>query len=117
MSQYDRVAMGERIRKRRISMGYNNQAEFAEKLGISNNHLSNIENGVNNTTLDVLITLCELLKTTPDYFLLGNMRTNNIPQNIYDGLLLCTEADVKLVDHIVKYMTEENQDGFSRKHV
>ena len=116
MCQYDRVSMGKRIKKRRIGMGYT-QAELAEKLDISNNHLSSIEKGANNTTLDMLTKICEILKTTPDYFMLGNMRTNNIPQNIMDCLLLCTEEDIELIDYIVKQMAERNQNRFSKKHV
>lgn len=116
MCKYDRVAMGKRIRARRKNMGIS-QKDLAELIGISDNHMSSIEKGANNTTLDVLIRLCEVLKTTPDFFLLGNMRTNNIPQNIYENLLLCTEVDVKLVDHIVKYMAVENQDEYSKKYI
>ena len=73
--------------------------------------------GVNSTTLDVLTTLSELLNTTPDYFMLGNMRTNNVPQDIMDCLLLCSESDIELVAHIVKHMAERNQDNFSKKHI
>lgn len=116
MCQYDRVSMGKRIKKRRLSMGYT-QAELAEKLEISNNHLSGIEKGASNTTLDMLMKLCEILKTTPDYFLLGNMRTNNVPQNIMECLLLCTEEDLELIDCIVKRMAERNQNAFSKKHI
>ena len=49
------------------------QAELAETLEISNNHMSSIENGRQKPSLDTFIRLCDCLNVTPDYLLLGSM--------------------------------------------
>lgn len=43
------------------------QAELAETLEISNNHMSSIENGRQKPSLDTFIRLCDCLNVTPDY--------------------------------------------------
>ncbi|WP_274421400.1 helix-turn-helix domain-containing protein [Blautia sp. XA-2221] len=45
------------------------QEYVAEKLGVSNGHYSNIENGRKTCTLQTLIQLCEILDTTPNELL------------------------------------------------
>lgn len=47
------------------------QEKLAEKIGISKNHLSNIERGNNIPTLKFLFDICNVLGETPDYYLLG----------------------------------------------
>ena len=62
------------------------QAELAERLNISNNHMPSIENGRQKPSLDIFIQICNLLNVTPDYLLLGSMHAYNIPQDIIDKL-------------------------------
>jgi len=93
--------IGNRIRARRKSCNIK-QSELAEKIGISLSHMSGIENGRQHPSIYVLIRLSEILGVTPDYFLLGNIRTHNIPQNIVETLYLCDESMLPLVDLIVK---------------
>ena len=73
--------MGKRIKLRRNELKIK-QAELAETLGISNNHMSSIETGKERPSMEVFINICEELKVTPDYLLLGTMHANDIPQNI-----------------------------------
>ncbi|WP_044991042.1 helix-turn-helix domain-containing protein [Schaedlerella arabinosiphila] len=75
--------MGSRIKIRRIELRIK-QAELAERLNISNNHMSSIENGRQKPSLDIFIQICNLLNVTPDYLLLGNMHAYNIPKDIID---------------------------------
>lgn len=60
------------------------QEKLAEKIGISKNHLSNIERGNNVPTLKFIFDICNILGETPDYYLLGAIsnETNNIEQII-----------------------------------
>ena len=100
--------MGKRIRLRRKELGYS-QNKLAELLDISNNHLSAIENGREKPSLEKFVTLCELLKTTPDFFLLGVLHSYNVSQNISNNLRLCSSEDIKLIAQIVELMVIRNQ--------
>lgn len=79
------VEIGNRIAQRRIHAGIK-QTNLAETVGISNNYLSSIERGKERPSLEILVSICNALHVTPDYLLMGNMHSNNIPQNITDGL-------------------------------
>ena len=76
--------MGNRIKIRRKELRIK-QAELAERLNISNSHMSSIENGRQKPSLDIFIRICDLLNVTPDYLLLGSMHAYNIPQDIIDS--------------------------------
>ena len=69
--------LGKRITQRRHELGYK-QCTLAEKAGISNNYLSNIENGRSIPSLETFADICIALSITPDFLLLGTIRTNNI---------------------------------------
>ena len=66
------------------------QNTLAEKTNLSNNHISNIENGYSVPGIETFAKICNALNITPDYLLLGTLKSNNIPQNIVDKLNLCT---------------------------
>lgn len=87
--------MGIRIKVRRKELKIK-QAELAETLEISNNHMSSIENGRQKPSLDTFIGICRCLNVTPDYLLLGTMHAYNIPQDILDKLRLCSQSDIEL---------------------
>lgn len=56
------VEMGKRIRARRLSLKMK-QMELAEKVDISNNHISSIERGIERPGLDSFIRICDVLCT------------------------------------------------------
>ena len=109
------IEMGNRIKLRRKELRIK-QSELAEKLDISNNHISSIENGREKPSLEILLGICEELKVTPDFLLLGNMHANNIPQDIIDGLRLCNEEDIELMRKIVEIMINRNQNNWNEKN-
>lgn len=92
--------MGKRIAKRRKEMKMK-QNVLAEKAEISNNYLSNIENGKSIPSLDVLMTICDCLNTTPDTILIGTAKTDNIPLKITENLKICNES---MLEDISKYI-------------
>lgn len=111
------TGIGQRIAKRRIQMGLK-QNVLAERIGISNNYLSSIERGKEKPSLEIIVKICIELQVTPDYLLMGNMYSNNIPQNIADGLRLCTEEDLSLLSVIMSHMVDRqsqkwNNDNFA----
>lgn len=97
------VEMGKRIAARRQSLGLS-QNVLAEKIDISTNHLSNIERGREKPSFDVLVGLCNTLRVTPDYLLMGSMHPQGVPQNLIDGLALCTAEDIALMETLVHHM-------------
>ena len=101
--------LGIRIKKRRRELNLK-QNELSEMLGISNNYLSNIENGHSIPSLEVFSDICIKLKITPDLLLLGVIRVDNIPENIKDNLKLCTNEELKLIDGIIRCILE-NRNG------
>ena len=110
------LEMGNRIATRRRHLGIS-QNLLAEKIGISNNHMSNIERGREKPSFDVLISLCNALRVTPDYLLMGSMHPQGVPQNLVDSLSLCTDEDIALLETIVSHMvlrqeTKWNNDNF-----
>lgn len=112
---YERI--GQRIAKRRMQTGLK-QNVLAERIGISNNYLSSIERGKEKPSLEIIVNICNALQVTPDYLLMGNMHSNNVPQNIVDGLRLCSEEDLSLLTAVMQYMVERqgkkwNNDNFA----
>lgn len=100
--------MGTRIQTRRKELKIK-QAELAELLDISNNHMSSIENGRQKPSLDTFIEICKHLNVTPDYLLLGTMYAYNIPQDIADKLRLCSQADITLARDFIELLVKRNQ--------
>ena len=99
--------MGNRIKIRRKELRIK-QAELAEQLNISNNHMSSIENGRQKPSLDIFIRICNLLNVTPDYLLLGNMHAYNIPQDIIDKLRLYNQSDIELAGDFIELLVKRN---------
>ena len=89
------------------------QAELAETLEISNNHMSSIENGRQKPSLDTFIRLCDCLNVTPDYRLLGSMHAYNLPQDILDKLRLCSQEDIILARDFIELLVKRNR----KKHI
>ena len=115
--EIDYPAIGKRIANRRKQLGLK-QNILAEKLNMSNNYLSGIERGNEKPSLEVLVKICNSLQVTPDYLLMGNMYSNIVPQNIINGLQLCTEEDILLLNAIMQHLVERrskkwNSDNFT----
>lgn len=98
--------LGKRIAQRRRDLGYK-QNQLAEKAEISNNYLSNIETGRSIPSLTTFATICSCLNTTPDNFLLGTIRTDNIPQSITDNLKLCNAESLSLINNFIQILINQ----------
>lgn len=96
--------MGSYRRKEKIS-----QKELAKSVGISvgisNNYLSNIENGYTIPSLETFTELSVTLGKTPDFFLLGHIR-EDIVGNIEDSLKLCSKERLNLIYKIVELLKD-----------
>lgn len=100
--------LGKRIAQRRRDLGYK-QNELAEKADLSNNYLSNIENGHSIPSLTTFVEICIQLNTTPDMFLLGTVKTNDIPQNVIDNLKLCDDKSLALINDIIQCVLKQQK--------
>lgn len=49
------------------------QEELAEQVGLSKNHISNIECGKSMPTTRFILQICSILGETPDYYLIGKI--------------------------------------------
>lgn len=113
MNQYRE--MGQRIKLRRKELKIK-QSELAEYLDISNNHISSIENGKQKPSMDIFIRLCEELKVTPDFLLLGSMHASNIPLDILDKLQLCNQDDIELAKNFIELLVERNKNSWNKNN-
>ena len=100
--------MGTRMKRRRKELKMS-QAELAEKVNVSNNHISSIETGKQIPSLTTFVKICEQLDTTPDFLLLGSLHTDNLPKNIYDALALCNKKDLPLIQDIVENFVSKRE--------
>lgn len=62
------IAFGKRIRSRRRSMRLT-QEQVAEQVGISLSFLGHIERGTRKASLETLVSICNVLKTSPSVLL------------------------------------------------
>lgn len=99
--------MGIRIKTRRKELKIK-QAELAEMLGISNNHMSSIENGKQKPSMDIFIGICRYLNVSPDYLLLGSFHAHNVPQDILEQLRLCSPDDIELAKEFIELLVKRN---------
>lgn len=67
MSYDDKKFIGEKIRKARLSAGLT-QYELAEKIGLTEKHVSNIERGLNFFALNNFFRFIEVLGLSLEYF-------------------------------------------------
>lgn len=112
---FDRKILGKRIAARRKQSGLKQNVP-AERLDISNNHMSGIENGKENPSLDLLLRICAELNVTPDYLLLGNLHAGNVPKNVIDILENCDEDDLAVIREVAeRFLLLRNGSGDSDK--
>lgn len=98
--------IGNRIRTRRKELGIK-QIDLAERIDVSVTHMSAIERGVQHPSLYKIVRISEELNTTPDFFLLGTVRTRNIQRNIIERLLTCDESIVDLAIKLIFVLDDE----------
>ena len=92
---FDYITMGQRIKQRRKELNMT-QADFAEKLGISQNHISAIECGSQHLSFELFVSICNTLSINPDYLINGCTHLSNTPLQVMDNLTLCDDTSVEL---------------------
>lgn len=102
MELYDRLAVGERIRKRRLLLGMT-QEELAEKVGRAYKYCQDIERGTCGMSIDTLLKLSFSLNISLDFLMFGTQdrleeRTPQLlleQEALLDMLGVCSERKRK----------------------
>lgn len=68
-----------------------------------------IAHGYSVPSMETFAKICNALSVTPDYLLLGNLKSNNIPQNIVDKLNLCNPRSLSFVSKFIDWILEEQK--------
>ncbi|WP_027085819.1 helix-turn-helix domain-containing protein [Cohnella panacarvi] len=97
MSDYDKKAVGERIRTRRKALNIS-QEEFAERIGRVPKFCADIERGQTGMSIETMLSICSLLKMSPNHLLLGTSdqtKPHDETELIIAALEQCTEKQRK----------------------
>lgn len=103
-NNYDVKEFGTRIRKIRKERGMT-QEELANKLMITGESVSNIENGKTNCMPEHIVHICEIFDVSADYFYFGTeIQTQIKPgvEEIFSMLNDCSKEDLERVTQMVK---------------
>ena len=92
----DYQLLGKRVLQLRKEKGWS-QERLAEKSGISNNYVSNIENCYSIPSLETLMKLCDAFQITPNDLLLGVSQENKsyLNRDIAELLEQCSAQEKK----------------------
>lgn len=101
--------LGSRIMQRRKYLGIK-QSELAEKLGVSDNQISNIENGKSFPRLNSFVKLCRILDCNSDYLLAGVMK-KNVDENIIDMIASCSLEEQKVIWKLIDCYIHRNDNN------
>ena len=104
-----RIIVGSRIMQRRKQLCIK-QSELAEKIGVSNNQISNIENGKSFPKLGNFICICNILNCNADYFLSGILK-DSVVENITDMLSSLSVEEQKTVRRLLDCYIHRNDNG------
>ena len=100
--------MGERISAKRKSMKWT-QEELAEKLGVSTQMISNLEQGKKAIRPENLVKLCETLSMSADEVLFGCAAVREMPQKTRELLAEIEKLPPELAEHVLQIVRALNQ--------
>lgn len=84
---------GERVKEIRKALGLTLD-KFGEKLGVTKQTVSRIENGVNNLTDQMALAICREYNVNYDYLMAGDGEMfDNLPETVLDELCLQYDLD------------------------
>lgn len=87
------MTYGERVKEIRKALGLTLD-KFGEKLGVTKQTVSRIENGVNNLTDQMAISICREYNVNYDYLMAGDGEMfDNLPETVLDELCLQYDLD------------------------
>lgn len=102
----DYKEIGRRIAKRRKELGLK-QYEVCEMIDVNYKYISNLETGRSAPSLELIMSLCEALQTTPDYFLTGTEKNRSVDKKMSEKISGLTSENKSLLDGIIDLMLEK----------
>lgn len=99
--------IGVRIKQYREAKSLS-QEELGEMISISNRHLSKVETGTKNPSLNLIIDVANALGVTPDNLLGDYLDVKNKAENseILEVLADCSETKTAMLMKLLKYMKQ-----------
>lgn len=91
--------IGKRIFLRRKELDLS-QKELANKINVSNNHLSNIERGKSAPSFLLFLDICSVLKTNTDYIVSGTVYAD-LDDEIIQKIKRCSDEDKRKISQII----------------
>ena len=99
--------MGPIFKKYRVDAN-RTQEEVAERIDISNQHMSNIERAKSIPSTEVIMRLAVALETTPDEFLVGSTRRENERwRDVADSLRALNNRQLALVSSFIEWVGQQ----------
>lgn len=95
----DLPAIGMRIQKQRNFLKLTQQQVY-EKIDVSHNHYSRIENGHTAPSLELLVNICEILDISIDYIITGNVTSDKNPNFVNKFNQLTTKQKRYIISQI-----------------
>ena len=110
ITKIDYQLVGKRIAKIRHEKKLT-QENLAEKAGITNNYLSNIERNRSIPSLETLMSICTALSVTPNEILIGtdDTQTNYLTRDICNLIEKCTPYERKIIISIIDILIDNRQ--------
>ena len=106
--EIDYKLFGQRIAEERKKNNFT-QEQLAEKIGMSGNYISNIENNYSIPSLETLIKICTALNVTPDFLLLGAVYSSEsyLEGKIAHKIKSCNDKERRLLVRFIDWLIDE----------
>lgn len=109
--EVDYTKIGMRIARRRRALGLK-QAQVEERAGLGYKYLSNIERGISIPSVEVIMRLAAALDTTPDAFLVGTERREDLAwQDVAQLLRALDPQRLETARSFLSWLSEQDPSG------
>lgn len=99
--------IGTRLCQRRKEL-HLTQKKLENKMHISSSHISAIETGTKQPSLETLLEFCKVLNINIDYLLSGTMH-NELSEQLIEKIKLCSLDNQKKISKIIDVFLEEEK--------
>lgn len=108
----DKVKFGRRLYHVRKERGITSE-QLAEKLGTSGGYLRQLESGVRNPSVNMLIDICNELHTSPDYLLTGDLRSERETEfeEIGAKLRKLSEYQLRIIEKFIDVVADDGSEA------
>lgn len=106
------MTQGERVKEIRKALDLTLD-KFGEKVGVKKQTVSRIENGINNVTEQMILSICREFNVNYDYLVNGEGEMfDDLPQTVLDELCVqydCDGFDRVLIEEYLKLSADDKQ--------